>query len=380
MLYSLNILLAVLVVSCNAFSLRSSSSIMNRNSHSFLEMVDSKKVLLIGGTRFSGLYLWKELLDRGHDVTLYNRGKTEIPRIRGEDDAAFERRKSKTNYISGDRKNPKDIKNKLGSCSFDVIYDMNGRTAEDTAPLADLFNGKIEQFIYMSSAGVYKKTPLMPHREGDEEDENSRHKGKLETEAYLRKIGIPFTSIRPTYIYGPGNYNPLEEYFFTRLDADRTLCIPGHGQHITGLGHVEDLAIAMANIIGRSEVTNGKIYNVQDTQSVTFEGLAKLCGAAMGKPQIDIKFYDKGDFDFGKMKAFPMREQHFFCSVDEAMKDLEWTPKYNLAEGLKDSYENDFVSKKAGGGLNTDFACDDMVLNDERVRVAMYDGMKADKA
>lgn len=37
----------------------------------------------------------------------------------------------------------------------------------------------------------------------------SRHKGKLETEAYLKSIGIPFTSIRPTYIYGPMNYNPL---------------------------------------------------------------------------------------------------------------------------------------------------------------------------
>ncbi len=45
--------------------------------------------------------------------------------------------------------------------------------------------------------------------QGDTEDVKSRHKGKLETEAYLKQIGIPFTSIRPTYIYGPMNYNPL---------------------------------------------------------------------------------------------------------------------------------------------------------------------------
>ena len=45
--------------------------------------------------------------------------------------------------------------------------------------------------------------------QGDAEDPKSRHKGKLETEAYLRQIDIPFTSIRPTYIYGPLNYNPL---------------------------------------------------------------------------------------------------------------------------------------------------------------------------
>jgi nucleoside-diphosphate-sugar epimerase len=40
-------------------------------------------------------------------------------------------------------------------------------------------------------------------------DVNSRHSGKLKTEAYLHKIGIPYTAIRPTYIYGAMNYNPL---------------------------------------------------------------------------------------------------------------------------------------------------------------------------
>lgn len=42
---------------------------------------------------------------------------------------------------------------------------MNGREASDTAPLADLFNGKVEHFVYMSSAGVYKKSLVMPHFE-----------------------------------------------------------------------------------------------------------------------------------------------------------------------------------------------------------------------
>eukprot|EP01041_Mallomonas_annulata_P012462 gene12462-26212_t len=177
----------------------------------------SKKVLIIGGTRFSGLYLWKELHNRGHSITLFNRGKSKITKLPKETDAEFESRLSATKFINGNRQVPEDLKTKLGSEKFDIIYDMNGREASDTAPLIEIFNGKIEQFIYMSSAGVYKKSPLMPHREGDTEDVKSRHKGKLETEAILRSSGIPFTSIRPTYIYGPMNYNPLEEYFFTRI-------------------------------------------------------------------------------------------------------------------------------------------------------------------
>ena len=57
------------------------------------------------------------------------------------------------------------MQEKLKDQKFDVIYDMNGREAADTAPLADMFNGKVEHFIYMSSAGVYKKSLMMPHQE-----------------------------------------------------------------------------------------------------------------------------------------------------------------------------------------------------------------------
>ena len=61
--------------------------------------------------------------------------------------------------------NIQDMQDKLKDQKFDVIYDMNGREAADTAPLADMFIGKVEHFIYMSSAGVYKKSLMMPHQE-----------------------------------------------------------------------------------------------------------------------------------------------------------------------------------------------------------------------
>eukprot|EP00607_Mallomonas_marina_P010060 CAMPEP_0182417358 /NCGR_PEP_ID=MMETSP1167-20130531/1794_1 /TAXON_ID=2988 /ORGANISM="Mallomonas Sp, Strain CCMP3275" /LENGTH=346 /DNA_ID=CAMNT_0024590847 /DNA_START=200 /DNA_END=1240 /DNA_ORIENTATION=- len=338
-----------------------------------------KEVLIIGGTRFSGLYLWNELYKRGHSITLFNRGKSPLQKLPSETDGDFDMRIKSTKFITGDRKSAEDIKTKLANNKYNVIYDMNGREASDTAPLIEAFNGKIDQFVYMSSAGVYKKSALMPHREEDEVDLKSRHKGKLATEELLRYSGIPFTSIRPTYIYGALNYNPLEQYFFERLDMGRTVCIPGHGQHITGLGHVQDLAEAMAEVIER-ERTKEEIYNIQDTQSVTFESLVFLCAQAMGldTKKVQIKLYDKSMFDFGEKKAFPMREQHFFCSVNKAMSHLDWTPKYNMLDGLKDSYKNDFVHKKALNKLKLDFTCDDMILSDDRLKVQLYSGMPVD--
>ena len=40
--------------------------------------VRPKKILMMGGTRFIGLYLARQLVEEGHDVTLYTRGKSEI--------------------------------------------------------------------------------------------------------------------------------------------------------------------------------------------------------------------------------------------------------------------------------------------------------------
>ena len=44
------------------------------------------------------------------------------------------------------------------------------------------------------------------------------------------------------------------------------------------------------------------------------------------------------------IQAFPMRPQHFFTGINQAMKDLDWKPKYDTVEAImKDAYENDFV-------------------------------------
>jgi hypothetical protein len=50
---------------------------------------------------------------------------------------------------------------------------------------------------------------------------------------------------------------------------------------------------------------------------VTFDGIAKACAKAMGAPEPELVHFNAKDFDFGKEKAFPMRDQHFFASVDK---------------------------------------------------------------
>ena len=61
---------------------------------------------------------------------------------------------------------------------------------------------------------------------------------------------------------------------------------------------------------------------------------------------MEIKHFDPKAFDFGKKKAFPMRPGHFFTSCEKAMTELDWSPEFDTLDGLRDSYENDFIHKK----------------------------------
>ena len=49
-----------------------------------------KKVLMMGGTRFIGLYLARQLVEEGHEVTLFTRGKADIcPQIPDDTDTFY---------------------------------------------------------------------------------------------------------------------------------------------------------------------------------------------------------------------------------------------------------------------------------------------------
>ncbi|MCU0536952.1 MAG: NAD-dependent epimerase/dehydratase family protein [Hydrococcus sp. Prado102] len=307
------------------------------------------RILIMGGTRFIGVYLTKILVERGHDVFLFNRGNNPAP-VAG------------VKQIMGDRTKTAQLKERLASEKFDAIFDNNGRELSDTQPLAEVVKDRVKHFVYVSSAGVYLKSDQMPHLEGDAVDPKSRHKGKFETEAYLAQTKLPWTSIRPVYIYGPQNYNDLEAWFFDRIVRDRPIAIPGNGMHMTQFGHVKDLAQAMAAVLGNEKAV-GEIYNISGDRYVTFDGLARTCAAAAGKSPEELKIvhYDPKKFDFGKRKAFPIRVQHFFADIHKAKEHLNWKPEYDLLSGLKDSFENDYLAS-GRSTAEIDFSVDEEIL------------------
>ncbi|KAJ6798736.1 chloroplast stem-loop binding protein of 41 kDa b, chloroplastic [Iris pallida] len=279
----------------------------------------AKKILVMGGTRFIDVFLSRLLVKDGHQVTLFTGGKAPITtQLPGESDQEYSEFSSKVLHLKGDRKDFDFVKTSLSAEDFDVVYDINGREAVEAEPILDALP-KLEQYIYCSSAEVYLKTDFPPHFETDAVDPQSKHKGKLETENLLASRGVNYTSIRPVYIYGPLNNNPVEEWFFHRLKAGRPIPVPNSGIQITQLGHVKDLAKAFVKVLGNPKASK-QVYNISGSKYVTFDGLARACAKAGGFPEPEIVHYNPEEFDFGKKEGFPIQRSAFLCLDREGYK------------------------------------------------------------
>jgi nucleoside-diphosphate-sugar epimerase len=303
------------------------------------------RILVMGGTRFVGRPLVSRLLAAGHELTLFTRGRNPVP--------------EGVEHLQGDRASVEGLA-ALQDRPFEVIVDSSGRSLDDTRRVVERTGAPSHRLVYVSSAGVYADSELWPLDEEAPTDPQSRHAGKLETEAWLRQEGIPFTSFRPTYIVGPGNYNPVESWFFDRIVHGRPVPLPGDGSTITQLGHVNDLAAAMARCIEVDAAAN-RIYNCTGSQGITFRGLVAAAARACGiDPEaVEIRSFDPAGLDKKARKAFPLRLAHFLTDTHRVRRELAWEPAFDLAATLADSYANDYALRPAG---TPDFSADAELL------------------
>lgn len=97
------------------------------------------KLLIIGGTRFVGRHLVAAALERGHEVTLFNRGtqSSALPEVE---------------TIRGDRN--KDL-DKLQGRRWDVVVDMCGQLPRAVKATAETLSRSVEHYVFISSQSAY---------------------------------------------------------------------------------------------------------------------------------------------------------------------------------------------------------------------------------
>ena len=299
----------------------------------------------MGGTRFVGKPLVSRLLQQGHSLTLFTRGRQPVP--------------SGVEAVNGDRGDDQAL-DQLKGRGFDVIVDSSGRTLIDSQRVVERTGAPTHRFLYVSSAGVYAGSPSWPLDEESALDPASRHAGKAETEQWLMREGIAFTSFRPTYIVGPGNYNPVERWFFDRIVNDRPVPLPGDGSTITQIGHVEDLAEAMARSL-EVDASCNRIYNCSAKKGITFRGLIEAAALACGREpgSLDLRSFDPSGLDPKARKGFPLRLSHFLTDISRVERELAWTPRFDARACMEDSYKRDYALAPTA---SPDFSADQVLI------------------
>ena len=99
------------------------------------------KILVLGGTRFFGIHMVNDLIEKGHDVTIATRGNTP-------DDFG-----DSVSRIRFERTDEDSIKAAIAGTHYDVIIDKIAYCSNDIRKLMDLAD--CDKYIYMSSTAVY---------------------------------------------------------------------------------------------------------------------------------------------------------------------------------------------------------------------------------
>ena len=107
---------------------------------------NNMNVLVLGGTRFFGIPMVKDLLEKGHKVTIATRGNAN-------DDFG-----NKVNRIIVERTNAESMKEAFTGKHFDVVIDKIAYCSNDIQYAMDSIS--FDKYIYMSSTSVYNPKHL----------------------------------------------------------------------------------------------------------------------------------------------------------------------------------------------------------------------------
>jgi nucleoside-diphosphate-sugar epimerase len=323
--------------------------------------VKHKRTLVLGGSVFVGRHLVEELLRRGHEVTILNRGLTPVAHP-----PAVQR-------LTCDRKDHDAVRRALADVHLDAVFDVSAYTPEDVAIMAEVLRGRVEHYVFTSTVAVYARSDYAPVDEEFDLDRrpqaNPYTAGKVRCEDILmaacRDHGFPVTVIRPSYVYGPHNPLTMREFsFFLRLQQGRKIVVPSNGSVLFQSGHVDDLARAFAAVLGRREAI-GQAYNVTGDKAVTALGYVQTLGHIVGR-EPDILFVDLERRRAMKVPVWPYAwRESLILSIEKAKRDLGWEPSFDFEAGHRQTYdwfEREGVAEK----LKYDFSAEEQALAELR--------------
>ena len=292
------------------------------------------KILFLGGTGFIGPHTVTTALAHGHDVTLFNRGRSN-PGLFGN-----------LETIIGDR-NTDDI-NQLRGRQWDVVIDTSTYFPRSITSALNALDNKVKQYVLISTISVYthwsagadESTPLRtvadPTIEEVRQAETYGGLKALSEQAAEKHLPGRVTTIRPGFIVGPGDRTDRFTYWPVRVARGGEMLAPGNGADGMQFIDVRDLGEWIIHCL-ENNITG--IFNAHSPAgSLTLKNLLTACEEALhANVEItwaDIEFLRQHDLGAG---SFPLWQPGGLAlSSEKAVTNgLQQRP---LAETIADTF------------------------------------------
>src|SRR3954449_11319283 len=271
-----------------ASSTRCANTVISPPTHAgYGVMVRRMRILVIGGTSFVGRHMAQTAIDRGHDVTLFNRGRTNPDLL------------PQAERLTGDRNSDLSA---LDGRSWDATIDVCAYVPRQVRTLLESLGTRSGHVVFVSTISVYPDaTPSLftedaPLRQPAWDDELVMEKyGELKVacEQVAQELADDrLLIIRPGYVVGP--YDPTHRfpYWVERVAEGRSpMAMPDTAQPLQCID-ARDLA---AFTISRLEARDVTAYNATapapaPTFGQVLESVARGVGQSL--PQVRAVGYD----------------------------------------------------------------------------------------
>ena len=207
------------------------------------------KILVLGGTGFTGPHQVNYAIARGHQVTVFNRGRrqADIPKS--------------VDHLTGDRNEPNGVAALKSNRTWDVVIDVPTTNPRWVREAAGALKGRANQYIFISTISTYAG---FPKAWMDESAEVAKYTGEKDPftltpeEAGAGNLYGPLkvlseleaekwfpgktTIVRPGLIVGPGDPSNRFTYWPVRIARGGEVLVPGDGKDPVQIIDARDLA------------------------------------------------------------------------------------------------------------------------------------------
>jgi 2'-hydroxyisoflavone reductase len=278
------------------------------------------RMLVLGGTQFLGRHVVEIALERGHEVTLFNRGQTrpelfpEVERLRGD----------RSGNVSA-----------LHGRAWDAVVDTSGYLPATVRNTLDAL-GDVGHYTFVSTISAYADLSTPPTESSPLSEDDEYGGNKARCEAVVRERFPDAFVPRPGLIVGPWDPTGRFTYWPVRIAAGGRVLAPAPPDASAQVIDVRDLA---GWIVRAAEDGTGGTYNAVD-RPTTREALFAACGEA------ELVWVD-GDFlaehEIGEWMELPLwlhsPEYQGMLSIDPSAAFAAGLETRPLEETARDTLE-----------------------------------------